>query len=120
MGVAASSILNLEELLNRVDEDRELLMELFFIFRSGCPTNLQRLREAVQFEDGKKVELEAHLLKGMLLNLSASRAAAAAAELEQQGRERQFSGMKVALAELQSEVELLLSQIDKRVGEFQP
>jgi hypothetical protein len=96
LNVATSSILNLEELLTRVDGDRELLVELFFIFKSGCRGNFQRLREC-------------HTFEGILLNLSAPRAAAAARELENLARKRQFVSMTTALAELESEVLLLLA-----------
>jgi HPt (histidine-containing phosphotransfer) domain-containing protein len=58
------------------------------------------------------VESESHALKGMLLNLSASRAAAASSALEQMGREPQSRGMAPTFAELQAEVEALLSQIN--------
>jgi two-component system, sensor histidine kinase and response regulator len=120
VNVATSSILNLEELLTRVDDDRELVVELFFIFRSGCPGNFQRLREAIRREDGKAAERECHTFKGILLNLSAPRAATAVRELENLVRKRQFASMKIGLAELESEVQLLLAQIDERAGEFRP
>jgi HPt (histidine-containing phosphotransfer) domain-containing protein len=118
--VATSSILNIEELLTRVDDDRGLLVELFFIFKSVFPANFQRLSDAVQLEEAKNIQIEGHTLKGMLLNLAAHRAAAAAGELEQRGCDSQFSGMKEALAELQSEVDILLSAMDERTSEFTP
>jgi len=118
VNVATSSILNLEELLSRVDDDRELVVELFFIFRSGCLGNFQRLREAIRREDGKQAERECHTFKGILLNLSAPRAAAAARDLENLARQRQFGSMRTGLAELESEVRLLLVQIEERADEF--
>lgn len=120
MDVATSSILNLEDLLTRVDDDRELLVELFFIFKSGCPGNLLRLRKAIREEDGPQAERECHAFKGMLLNLSAPRAAAAARDLEDQARQRRFASMKTSLAELEAEVQLLLAQIEERAGEYRP
>jgi hypothetical protein len=59
------------------------------------------LSNAVAGELPRHVELEGHTLKGMLLNLSADRAAAMAANLENLGRERKVAGMKVALTEFQ-------------------
>jgi HPt (histidine-containing phosphotransfer) domain-containing protein len=108
----SSSILNMTDLMHRVDGDRELLAELFFIFKTTFPAHLERLSDAVARNENKQVESESHALKGMLLNLSAPRAAAAASALEQMGRERQSRGMAQALAELQAEVEALLSQIN--------
>jgi hypothetical protein len=48
----------------------------------------------------------------MLLNLSAARAAAIAAELENLGREKKIADMSEALTEFQSGVETLLLQME--------
>ena len=112
MNVATPSVLNITDLLSRVDNDRELVSELFFIFKSVFPSHLQRLTDAVANELSKQVETESHTLKGMLLNLSAARAAAIAADLENMGREKRIAAMRGALTEFQSEAETLLSQME--------
>jgi len=112
VSVATPSVLNVTELLSRVDNDRELVSELFFIFKSVFPSHLQRLSDAVLKQQPKQVEAESHTLKGMLLNLSAARAAAIASELENLGRENKITGMSEALTEFQSEVETLLLQME--------
>jgi HPt (histidine-containing phosphotransfer) domain-containing protein len=83
------------------------------------PGKFQRLREAIRREDGKQAERECHTFKGILLNLSAPRAAASARELENLARKRQFGSMRSGLTELESEVQMLLALIDERSGEFQ-
>ena len=120
MSTAATSILNIEDLLSRVDDDRELLAELFFIFKTIFPTHLQQLSEAVACKAARQIETEGHTLKGMLLNLSASRAAAAAHELERMGRDQQFENMQAAFSGFQAEVEALLTQMDEYVIVSQP
>jgi HPt (histidine-containing phosphotransfer) domain-containing protein len=85
VNLATPSVLNIKELLSRVDNDHELVSELFFIFKSVFPSHLQRLSDAVANQLPKQVEAERHTLKGMLLNLSATRAAALAADLENLG-----------------------------------
>jgi HPt (histidine-containing phosphotransfer) domain-containing protein len=112
VNVTTSSVLNITDLLNRVDNDRELVSELFFIFKSVFPSHLQRLSDAVAKKLPKQVEAESHTLKGMLLNLSAVRAAAMAGELENLGREKKIADMSEALTEFQSEVETLLLQME--------
>lgn len=112
MNVSTPSVLNITDLLNRVDNDRELVSELFLIFKSVFPSHLQRLSDAVAKKLPKQVEAESHTLKGMLLNLSAVRAAAIAAELENLGREKKIADMNEALTEFQSEVETLLLQME--------
>ena len=112
MNVATPSVLNITELLSRVDNDRELVSELFSIFKSVFPSHLQRLSDAVANELPRQVEAESHTLKGMLLNLSAARAAAIAADLENLGREKKIAGMSEALIAFQREAEILLLQME--------
>ena len=118
--VATSAILNLEELLGRVDGDRELLVELFFVFKSSFPANFQRLKDACRQDDSKQVALEGHMLKGMLLNLSAPRAAAAAAALEQLGTKKELTESPQALSDLLFEAEVLILHMDEYTGELTP
>jgi HPt (histidine-containing phosphotransfer) domain-containing protein len=91
VNAATPDVLNITELLNRVDNDHELVSELFFIFKSVFPSHLQRLSHAVAKELPKQVEAESHTLKGMLFNLSAARAAVLAADLENLGRAKEES-----------------------------
>jgi HPt (histidine-containing phosphotransfer) domain-containing protein len=84
---SAQVIVNLDELLIRVENDRVLLCELIGIFKEGFPRLLQSLQEAVACGDLKNVEATCHALKGMLAGLSVTRAAAIASQLEQIGRE---------------------------------
>jgi two-component system, sensor histidine kinase and response regulator len=100
------------ELLSRVDNDRELLHELLRIFKEEFPRHLQALREAVGAADGKLVASAAHTLKGMFLNLAAAPAAAAAARLEQIGRNGEKSGFQGALAAFERDAASLLPQLD--------
>jgi HPt (histidine-containing phosphotransfer) domain-containing protein len=118
VNVATPSVLNIKELLSRVDNDHELVGELFFIFKSVFPSHLQRLSDTVANQLPKKVEAESHTLKGMLLNLSATRAAALAADLENLGNQGKIAGMRQALTEFQSEAQTLLLQMESI--EFQP
>jgi two-component system sensor histidine kinase/response regulator len=103
---------NLPELLVRVDNDHDLLRELIEIFKEEFPRLLQALRDSVAGEDVKKTESTSHALKGMLSGLSATRAAAIAARLEQLGSEGKTPEMTEVLGLLEREVEGLLPELD--------
>ena len=105
------------ELLVRVDNDRELLRELLVIFKGEFPRNLLALREAVESKDGNRVATAAHCLKGMLLNLAANQAAAAAARLEQLGRQGRASQFGEVFAAFESDIGKLLPQLDACMAE---
>ena len=109
---SAELTLNVSELLSRVDNDQELLRELLQLFKDECPRRMQSLEEAVSGQQMKVVETTSHSLKGMLANLSATRAASAASRLEVLSRAGKLFELKGALADLQSEVAALRPELE--------
>jgi len=108
----APLIFDHEKLLARVENDRELLRDLLTIFKEEFPRQLRALREAVDAKDGDRVATAAHTLRGMLSNLAASRAAVAAARLEQMGRKKEILGFQEAFDVFQDDANKLLPQLD--------
>ncbi|PYT48940.1 MAG: hypothetical protein DMG44_12805 [Acidobacteria bacterium] len=106
-----------QELLARVENDRELLRDLLTIFKEDFPRQLLTLREAVEAKDGDLVATAAHTLRGMLSNLAASQAAATAARLEQMGRKNETLGFQEAFVVFQNDVDKLLPQLDVCMAE---
>jgi CheY-like chemotaxis protein len=108
----SSLIFDQEELLARVENDRELLRDLLAIFKEEFPRQLLALREAVEAGDGDRVATAAHTLRGMLSNLSATQAAATAARLEQMGRKKETLGFQEAFGVFENDANRLLPQLD--------
>ena len=106
-----------QQLLARVENDRELLRDLLTIFKEDFPRQLLTLREAVEAKDGDLVATAAHTLRGMLSNLAASQAAATAARLEQMGRKNETLGFQEAFVVFQNDVDKLLPQLDVCMAE---
>lgn len=113
-------IVDVAELLARVDNDAELLRELVAIFKSEFPRLLGALREAIGQGNLKNVQKLGHTLRGMLSNLGATRAAAAAAQLEQLGDSSDGTGLKSALAVFESEVKDLLPELEACAAKARP
>ena len=109
-------MVNVAELLARVDNDAELLRELIAIFKVEFPRHLCALREAAGQGNLKNVQKSAHTLRGMLANLGTTRAAAAAARLEQLGGSSDGTALKSALALFESEVTSLLPELEACVA----
>ena len=103
--------LNIGELLSRVDNDQELLRELVQLFKEECPL-MKSLQDAVSKEQMKTLETTGHTLKGMLASMSATRAALAASRLQEIGRGGKHSQLKEALAALESEIAVLIPELD--------
>jgi HPt (histidine-containing phosphotransfer) domain-containing protein len=104
---------NLPELLARVDNDRELMCELFGIFKHEFPPLLRLLQESVACGDTKRVETTSHALTGMLSGLSATPAAKLAQRLEQMARAEEMLGLADALKLFEQAVANLLPELDR-------
>jgi len=103
---------NLPELLVRVENDQELLRDLLHIFKEGFPPMLQSLQSALAASDWKNVVAISHKLHGMLSNLAATRAAAAAGELETFASTGDHGAIRGILARLEQETTNLGIEID--------
>jgi HPt (histidine-containing phosphotransfer) domain-containing protein len=110
---------SLDELLTRVEHDRELLRELVDIFKADLPKQMFALRYAISRADLVACERSSHALKGMLLGLTAKRAAAAAARLEQLARARDAEALSSALVALDNEVALLVPELESHLAKVQ-
>jgi len=113
-------VLNVSELLARVENDGELLRELIDIGKVEIPCFLSSLREAVAQADVKKIEKTGHTLRGMLSNLAATRAAAAAGRLEQLARSGDTTSLRSAVAIFESEVARLMTQLEAYMASIHP
>src|SRR5260370_13067227 len=113
-------IVNVAELLGRVDNDAELLRELVAIFKIEFPRHLGALREAIADENPKNIQKSGHTLRGMLSNLGATRATAAAAQLEHLPDSSNGAALKSALALFESEVKHLLPELEACVAKARP
>ena len=63
------------------------------------------------------VEVAAHALKGIFLNLAAGQVAAAVGRLEQMGRSGEASGFQDAFAAFERDITSLLPQLDACMSE---
>jgi two-component system, sensor histidine kinase len=117
---SSQDAVDLPDLLERVDNDHDFLCELIGLFKEEFPPVLQSLKQSVVCEDVKKVEVTSHALKGMLSELSVTRAAAIASRLEQLGRDGETSGMTETLALLEHEVANLFPELDGYAAEAKP
>jgi len=109
---STQAAMNLPELLIRLDNDRDLLIELIAIFQKKYPDLLLQLQAHVDCKDANKVESASHALKGMLLSLSATRAAALAARLEQMGGGGESCRLPEVLTLFENEVAKLLEELE--------
>jgi HPt (histidine-containing phosphotransfer) domain-containing protein len=103
---------NVDELLERVDNDQDLMRELLTIFKEDFPQSFLSLKAAVSSGDLKGASRLSHTLKGMLSSLGATRAAAAASQLEALSSAGETASLRDALNTLESEADRLLPELE--------
>src|SRR5271154_3547678 len=116
--LSQASRVNLPELLSRVDNDRELLLDLLTVFKEEFPRLLQTLHNAVALQDMKRTSMVSHTLKGMLLNMAIPRAAEAVALLEGWAQGETKTSVPKAFAAFEREVQGLLPKMEPCMGEL--
>jgi CheY-like chemotaxis protein len=98
---ATRSSFDPDDLLARVEGNRDLLMKLVDIFRGEYPRLLATLRQSMEAGDAKGVEDTAHAIKGMVGNFGARSASGAAGALEEMGRTGLLTGAEAGAARLE-------------------
>ena len=93
--------IDLSELLDRVEYDRDLLRELYDIFSEEFPGLHRRLQAAVGEGDLGTVQMTAHTLKGMFASLSFCKASACALRIERMAAQSVLQGMPDEVARME-------------------
>jgi HPt (histidine-containing phosphotransfer) domain-containing protein len=97
-------VIQTDDLMERVDGDLAFLAELVDIFSRDYPAQIRQLQQALTDGDALAVRRLGHTLKGALSNLSAPRASALAASIEEMGQAENLSRAGVAVAGLEEEL----------------
>ena len=93
-------VLDIEDVLDRVQDDWELLLELFSIFEDDYQEKRQRLTEAMAANDFEQIRNLAHSMKGASGNISAKLVHASCARIEEFAEQNQSAKVKAELAVL--------------------
>lgn len=99
----SQDIIDLLEVLERVQNDRELLAELIDIFLEDCPNKMNTIKECVKKKDFAQLRDTAHSIKGASGNISAKKLHAIFLQIEQAGKNNSLNGMEALLSELDSQ-----------------
>ena len=103
--------LNVEEFMNRVQNDKELFFELLDIFVSDFQVKRQALEGAIGKGDSETVEHVAHFLKGSCGNISAESLRVIFSELEEKGKKNNLEGVEERLNDIDQRFEELVEYV---------
>lgn len=95
-----SEAIDLPDVMERVQDDKELLLELFVIFQEDFQKKRPVLGEAIATGDVGKVREIAHGVKGASGNISAKALHAACLKLEMMAKDNTTAGMQDVLADI--------------------
>lgn len=111
-------VLAVEETLERMSGDKELLANLFILYKTDAPKKIELIHESLKNKDFSQVARLAHSLKGASATVGAKRICQLAIELEQLAKalnevetERKFNLMR-------GECISTLEEMGKFVDEF--
>ena len=92
-----NDIIDIKEVMDRVQEDRELLIELVQIFSDDYAQKKKMLDDAVAQNDFDQVRNIAHGLRGASGNISAKKLRSSFTDLEQMAKSKDLSKAKEML-----------------------
>jgi HPt (histidine-containing phosphotransfer) domain-containing protein len=106
-------ILDINEFLERIQNDKGLLCELLDIFVEDFQQKKTQLHEALRNNDATQVRKLAHALKGSSANISAHQLSGVLLELERMGKNNTLAGADKLLADMDKKFEVLLVRISR-------
>jgi HPt (histidine-containing phosphotransfer) domain-containing protein len=106
-----STIYDYTASLHRMGDDPELFHEMAELLKADAPALLDAVQSSYQQGDAPRLERASHTLKGLAANFSASRAVAAAADVERLAKQRQSSGLPAAIRELEESLDELIAAL---------
>ena len=114
----SETIIDVEEFLERVQDDKELLVELLDIYSGDYQTKRKQLTKAVKEKDFDEVKSISHSLKGASGNISAKKMREIFMVIEDKSRNNDLSGVDNLLISLDKEFELLSGKIKELKEKF--
>lgn len=114
----ADDIIDLPDVLERVQDDKELLLELLDIYQEDFISKRESLAQAIQNKDFTKIKEIAHSMKGASGNISAKRMHATCLQLEQLAKESNANSMDSLLKTIDSQFEEIKANTTKLKKQF--
>lgn len=111
-------ILDIEDFMNRVQDDKDLLFELLDIYVNDFHIKRAELKEAIEKGNAETVEHVAHFLKGSSGNISAKSLREIFSSLEKKGSQGVVDGLEGDLEEVDKKFEELAVCIGELRAKF--
>ncbi len=114
----ADDIIDLPDVLERVQDDKELLLELLDIYQEDFEIKRKALGDAISLKNFTTIKEIAHSMKGSSGNISAKRLYATCLQLEAQAKENNSAGLEDLLKMIDSQYEEVKANAIKLKNQF--
>ena len=114
----SEKVIDLEEVLERVQEDKELLLELFDIFTKDYLQKTQTLKKAIAEKSIELIKDLVHSIKGAAGNISAKALHAVCVNIEELCAKKDIAATQAALPVLDESFKNLQGRIAEIKKEF--
>jgi len=94
-----------ETAMERFDNDRKFMMEMFNQYKDQLSQRLNEIRSALQAQDANRLALLAHNLKGVSLNFSANTLAEITRQLEESCKREDLTNAPFLVTQLEAEAQ---------------
>lgn len=108
-----TAIIDIPELIARLDNDFELYMELLDLFINDSASLISQIENAINNRDPEALRKTAHTLKGAVANFSAPGAYKAASILEQTGINKELTNAGAQFLKLKTEIDSVIKEMKK-------
>jgi len=113
-----SQVIDLKDALERVQDDKELLLELFDIFQEDFPGKRNIIWKAFETGDAAAFQAVAHGVKGATGNISAMRMHETCVVLDRMGKDGQVAAAKSQLEALDAQYAEFKAEAARLKAEF--
>ncbi len=110
--------IDVKEVLERVQDDKELLLELFDIFQQDYAEKRRNLNDFIARKDFEQIKALAHSLKGASGNISAKKLNVLFVKLEQLGKSNDLTNINPFLKDLDEQYGLVQAHIVQLKKDF--
>jgi signal transduction histidine kinase/CheY-like chemotaxis protein len=107
-------VFNWESFLERFDREETLCHELLGIFLEDTPSQLRKLKQAIEDRDASLVEQCAHAIKGASANIGADALKGAAQEMEKAGKAQDMGKAHFLVRKLEGRFEELRAMLSHK------
>lgn len=108
-----SVIFDVQGALDRVADDKELLLELFHIAFADAQERFVAIEEAISSKDTKKVENNAHAMKSAFGNIGAMACHAVSFSLERAAKNNEVDKLATYFSELKQQYQIFKEAAEK-------